>query len=162
MSATQTQVARALGGVDVVVHLAAKVGLGVDLGDLDDYVSSNDLGTAVLVQEMARAGVGRLVVASSMVVYGEGAYQCAEHGSVQPAARREADLAAGRFEPGCPALRHSRSSPSWSPRTPQPIPETVTPQRNCTRSTWQRSGPARPVVELRRCGSTTSTAPGCR
>jgi dTDP-L-rhamnose 4-epimerase len=96
------QVARALGGVDVVVHLAAKVGLGVDLGDLDDYVSSNDLGTAVLLQETARAGVERVVVASSMVVYGEGAYRCPEHGAVQPAARREVDLAAGRFEPGCP------------------------------------------------------------
>ena len=75
------EVARALDGVDVVVHLAAKVGLGVDLGDLDDYVSSNGLGTAVLMQEMARAGVGRLVLASSMVVYGEGAYSCPEHGS---------------------------------------------------------------------------------
>ena len=98
----RAQVARALKGVDAVVHLAAKVGLGVDLGDLDDYVSTNDLGTAVLVQEMARAAVGRLVVASSMVVYGEGAYHCVEHGSVQPAARRVVDLAEGRFEPGCP------------------------------------------------------------
>jgi dTDP-L-rhamnose 4-epimerase len=95
-------VARALDGVHVVVHLAAKVGLGVDLGDLDDYVASNGLGTAVLVQAMARAEVGRLVVASSMVVYGEGAYTCPEHGSTRPLARREADLAAGRFEPGCP------------------------------------------------------------
>jgi dTDP-L-rhamnose 4-epimerase len=95
-------VAPALQAVDVVVHLAAKVGLGVDLGDLDDYVSSNDLGTAVLLQEMARAGVDRLVVASSMVVYGEGAYTCPDHGSVQPSARRPADLDAGRFEPGCP------------------------------------------------------------
>ena len=97
------QVAQVLDGVDVVVHLAAKVGLGVDLGDLDDYVSSNGLGTAVLMQEMARAGVGRLVLASSMVVYGEGAYSCPEHGSVHPLARRDADLAAGRFEPGCPS-----------------------------------------------------------
>jgi dTDP-L-rhamnose 4-epimerase len=96
------QVARAMRGVDVAVHLAAKVGLGVDLGDLDDYVSSNDLGTAVVLQGAARAGVERLVVASSMVVYGEGAYRCVEHGLVQPAARREVDLAAGRFEPGCP------------------------------------------------------------
>lgn len=96
------QVTYSVRGVDVVVHLAAKVGLGVDLGDLDDYVSTNDLGTAVLVQQMARAGVGRLVVASSMVVYGEGAYQCQDHGSVQPAARRAVDLAEGRFDPGCP------------------------------------------------------------
>jgi dTDP-L-rhamnose 4-epimerase len=92
----------ALTGVDAVVHLAAKVGLGVDLGDLDDYASSNDLGTAVLVQSMARAGVGRLVLASSMVVYGEGCYTCPEHGPVHPLPRREHDLKAGRFDPGCP------------------------------------------------------------
>ncbi len=95
-------VAGAVDGADVVVHLAAKVGLGVDLGDLDDYVSSNDLGTAVLLQGTAQAGVGRLVVASSMVVYGEGAYRCPDHGEVRPTARRASDLAAGRFEPACP------------------------------------------------------------
>ncbi len=93
---------RALDGVDAVAHLAAKVGLGVDLDDVDDYVSSNDLGTAVLLRQMRRAGVGRLVLASSMVVYGEGAYDCTEHGRVAPAPRRRADLEQGRFDPGCP------------------------------------------------------------
>ena len=95
-------VAAALLGVDAVVHLAAKVGLGVDLDDLEDYVSSNDLGTAVLLRSMARAGVGRLVLAGSMVVYGEGAYTCAEHGSVAPGPRLECHLSSGRFEPPCP------------------------------------------------------------
>lgn len=95
-------VARALDGVDVVSHQAAKVGLGVDLDDLPDYVGSNDLGTAVVLAETARAQVGRLVVASSMVVYGEGAYTCPEHGAVSPAPRRRADLDAGHFEPPCP------------------------------------------------------------
>lgn len=95
-------VAAALVGVEAVVHLAAKVGLGVDLGDLEDYVSSNDLGTAVLLREMAHAGVGRLVLAGSMVVYGEGAYACTEHGPVAPAPRLESQLSAGRFEPPCP------------------------------------------------------------
>jgi dTDP-L-rhamnose 4-epimerase len=95
-------VAAALAGVDAVVHQAALVGLGVDLGDLPDYVGCNDLATAVLLASMARAGVHRLVLASSMVVYGEGAYTCARHGAVRPAARTEADLTAGRFEPGCP------------------------------------------------------------
>jgi dTDP-L-rhamnose 4-epimerase len=97
----------AVGGVDAVVHLAAKVGLGVNLGDLDDYVSTNDLGTAVVVQEMARAGVRRLVLASSMVVYGEGVYTCAEHGPMHPLPRRPVDLDAGRFEPGCPMCGRS-------------------------------------------------------
>src|SRR5262245_48003310 len=66
-------------GVDVIVHLAAKVGLGVRLDDIDDYVSTNDVGTAVMLRV---AGVAHLVVASSMVVYGDGAYRCAEHGPV--------------------------------------------------------------------------------
>ncbi|MEU8187653.1 NAD-dependent epimerase/dehydratase family protein [Micromonospora carbonacea] len=96
-------VADALAGVDAVVHQAAMVGLGVDLDDLPEYVGCNDLGTAVLLAAMARAGVHRLVLASSMVVYGEGAYACAGHGPVRPAPRGVADLAAGRFEPGCPS-----------------------------------------------------------
>lgn len=95
-------VGAALSGVDVVCHLAAKVGLGVDVQDLPDYASSNDHGTAVLLAGMARAGVARLVLASSMVVYGEGLGECAEHGPVRPGPRRVEDLVAGRFEPPCP------------------------------------------------------------
>jgi dTDP-L-rhamnose 4-epimerase len=92
----------ALRGVDAVVHQAALVGHGADLDDLPEYVGCNDLGTAVLLVAMARAGVSRLVLAGSMVVYGEGAYACPAHGSVRPTARAVADLAAGRFDPGCP------------------------------------------------------------
>jgi dTDP-L-rhamnose 4-epimerase len=91
-----------LDGVDVVSHQAAVVGLGVDLQDLPHYVSTNDLGTANLLAAMGRAGVGQLVLASSMVVYGEGRYTCPEHGTVAPAPRRESALAVGEFEPGCP------------------------------------------------------------
>ncbi|NYE14143.1 NAD-dependent epimerase/dehydratase family protein [Actinomadura citrea] len=96
-------VARRLEGVDAVCHQAAKVGLGVDVADLPDYTSVNVQGTAVLLAEMARAGVGVLVLASSMVVYGEGAYTCAVHGLVRPGPRPEDALRAGRFEPPCPA-----------------------------------------------------------
>lgn len=92
----------ALAGVDAVAHQAAKVGLGVDLDDLPDYVGSNDLGTAVLLARMGRAGVDHLVLASSMVVYGEGSYRCPRHGPVAPGPRRVEDLDAGRFEPPCP------------------------------------------------------------
>lgn len=95
-------VAAALRGQEAVCHLAAKVGLGVDLDDLPDYASSNDLGTAVLLAQMARAGIGRLTLASSMVAYGEGRGRCAEHGLVVPAARLESALQAGHFEPPCP------------------------------------------------------------
>lgn len=91
-------VARALDGIDVVCHQAAKVGLGVDLSDSPDYVSSNDLGSAVLLAGMAAAGVGRLVLASSMVVYGEGAYRGAR-GPESPPPRRLADLENGIFDP---------------------------------------------------------------
>jgi dTDP-L-rhamnose 4-epimerase len=95
-------VGRAVRGVDTVLHLAAKVGLGVDADDLPDYASSNDAGTAVVLAAMARAGVARLTLASSMVVYGEGVGLCSEHGAVTPGPRREAALAAGDFEPPCP------------------------------------------------------------
>ncbi|MFJ9174329.1 NAD-dependent epimerase/dehydratase family protein [Streptomyces sp. NPDC102360] len=95
-------VARALAGVDAVCHQAAKVGLGDGVADAADYVSRNDLGTAVLLAAMAEAGVPRLVLAGSMVVYGEGRYACARHGAVRPGPRDAADLDAGRFEPRCP------------------------------------------------------------
>jgi len=96
-------VARAVRGVDAVCHQAAKVGLGVDFGDVGDYVSVNDCGTAVLLDALWRgASVERLVLASSMVVYGEGQGTCPAHGLSQPGPRKAADLAAGRFENVCP------------------------------------------------------------
>jgi dTDP-L-rhamnose 4-epimerase len=98
------QAARALGGVDAVCHQAAMVGLGVDIGDAPDYVRHNDLATAVLLRAMARdGGARRLVLASSMVVYGEGRYRCVEHGAVAARPRAAEDLDRGRFEPRCPA-----------------------------------------------------------
>jgi dTDP-L-rhamnose 4-epimerase len=95
-------VAQALDGVDAVCHQAAIVGLGVDLSDLPAYMDVNVTGTAVLLEAMSRRGIGRLVLASSMVVYGEGAYDCPSHARVRPAPRDPGDLAAGRFEPRCP------------------------------------------------------------
>ena len=92
-------VGRALDGVDVVCHQAALVGLGADLAG---YADVNVTGTAVLLHAMGRRQVGRLVLASSMVVYGEGGYDCPEHGAVHPPPRRAEDLDAGRFEPRCP------------------------------------------------------------
>ncbi|MBB6345461.1 dTDP-L-rhamnose 4-epimerase [Nonomuraea muscovyensis] len=93
---------RSLPGVDLVVHQAAKVGLGVDVSDLPAYAAVNVYGTAVLLAAMARHGVGRLVLASSMVVYGEGAYDCAGHGRVRPGPRAREDLDHGLFDPVCP------------------------------------------------------------
>ena len=92
----------ALAGMDAVCHQAALVGLGVNLSDLPAYADVNVTGTAVLLEAMGRHGIPRLVFASSMVAYGEGAYDCAAHGRVRPAPRDPGDLAAGRFEPRCP------------------------------------------------------------
>jgi dTDP-L-rhamnose 4-epimerase len=90
-------------GVDVVCHQAAMVGLGVDFDDVADYVRDNDLGTANLLRALHRRSFGgRIVLASSMVVYGEGRYRCPIHGIVRPGRRRAADLDAGNFEPPCP------------------------------------------------------------
>lgn len=93
---------RLLSGVDAVSHQAAMVGHGIDPADAPEYAAHNDLGTAVLLAAMHAAGVRRLVLAGSMVVYGEGRYDCAEHGVVRPGPRAPADLDAGRFEPLCP------------------------------------------------------------
>ena len=86
----------------MVVHQAALVGLGADVADLPAYASHNDLGTAALLAAMHEAGVARLVLASSMVVYGEGRYDCPTHGPQRPGPRAAEDLAAGRFENACP------------------------------------------------------------
>ena len=95
-------VASLLDGVDVVCHQAAVVGAGVNAADAPSYASHNDYGTAVLLAEMFAAGCLRLVLASSMVVYGQGRYSCAEHGVVDPLPRTRADLDAGVFEHRCP------------------------------------------------------------
>src|SRR5215218_8178348 len=80
--------ARAVAGVTAVPHQAAMVGLGVDLDDLPDYVGHNDLATAQLLRALAVGGfAGRLVLASSMVVYGEGRYACSADGVVVAHAR---------------------------------------------------------------------------
>ncbi len=96
--------AAAVRGVDVVSHQAARVGLGKDPTDLPLYAADNDLGTARLLAALWEAGfTGRLVLASSMVVYGEGRYRCPADGPVRPGRRRPGDLDAGRFEAPCPA-----------------------------------------------------------
>ncbi|MFI9586242.1 NAD-dependent epimerase/dehydratase family protein [Streptomyces sp. NPDC052236] len=95
-------VTHALRGVDAVCHQAAMVGLATDFADAPEYVACNDLGTAVLLAAMATAGVPDLVLAGSMVVYGEGRYDCPRHGRVRPGPRAAEDLAAERFEPRCP------------------------------------------------------------
>ncbi|HEY7070151.1 MAG TPA: NAD-dependent epimerase/dehydratase family protein [Acidimicrobiales bacterium] len=104
---------RAARGADAVCHQAARVGLGLDPSDIRAYVADNDEGTAAGLWALHRLGfAGRLVLASSMVVYGEGLYRCPAHGDVRPGPRRAADLDAGRFDPPCPACGQPLA---WAP-----------------------------------------------
>ncbi|GAC1594390.1 MAG: NAD-dependent epimerase/dehydratase family protein [Acidimicrobiales bacterium] len=106
-------VANAVRGVDAVCHQAAKVGLGVDFGDVGGYVETNDVGTSVLLAALWREGFrGRFVLAGSMVVDGEGQSRCPEHGVVVPRARRAVDLEAGFVEARCPLCDRGVS---WEP-----------------------------------------------
>jgi dTDP-L-rhamnose 4-epimerase len=95
---------KAVAGVDAVCHQAAMVGLGVDFGDVIEYVRHNDLATASLLRALHDDGFdGRIVVAGSMVVYGEGRYRCDRDGEIRPEPRAASDLLAGRWDPSCPA-----------------------------------------------------------
>jgi dTDP-L-rhamnose 4-epimerase len=96
-------VTRAVAGIDAVSHQAAMVGLGVDFSDVVAYAHQNDVGTAVVLRALhdCRFG-GRIALASSMVVYGEGGYECRTHGAVRPGPRSIDALDRGKFEPLCP------------------------------------------------------------
>jgi dTDP-L-rhamnose 4-epimerase len=103
-------------GVDAVCHQAAMVGLGVDFADAPAYVSHNDGGTAVLLAALHEQRFrGRLVLASSMVVYGEGRYRCRTHGLVRPGPRDPERLDRGEWDPCC--------STCGSMLLPEPMPE---------------------------------------
>ncbi|RSN46828.1 NAD-dependent dehydratase [Streptomyces sp. WAC 04229] len=141
-------VAKALTGVDAVCHQAAMVGLGNGFADAAEYVSRNDLGTAVLLAAMAEAGVERLVLAGSMVVYGEGRYECARHGVVRPGPRAVADLDAGRFEPPCPVCG-AALSPGLvgedAPTDPRNVYATTKLAQEHLAAAWARSAGATAV-----------------
>ena len=92
------RVAAAVRGVDRVVHLAAEVGVGQSMYDIERYVSVNDTGTAVLAEALTRRPVERVVVASSMSVYGEGLYRTAS-GAVVDDVLRPAGRVGGSWDP---------------------------------------------------------------
>ena len=91
-------VRRALAGVDAVVHLAARVGVGQSMYEIAEYTSVNSLGTAVLLEALAESPPAKLVVASSMSVYGEGLYRDADGGEVEPPERTRAQLERREWE----------------------------------------------------------------
>ena len=84
----------ALAGVDAVAHLAARVGVGQSMYEMAEYTAANSLGTAVLLEALAERPVRKLVVASSMSIYGEGLYRDAEGREVEPPERGREQLAA--------------------------------------------------------------------
>lgn len=92
-------VARAVAGIDSVVHLAAEVGVGQSMYAITRYVGANDLGTAVLLQALIDRPVRRVVVASSMSIYGEGLYRDVDGTLVETAERRADLLARQQWDP---------------------------------------------------------------
>src|SRR5215211_7366714 len=111
-------VRRALKGVDVVYHLAAAVGVGQSMYEIAQYTSINNLGTAVLLEALAADPVQRLVVASSMSLYGEGLYRRQDGTLCSGEERGINQLRAGDWE-----LHDSRGETL----IPVPTPETKLP-----------------------------------
>ncbi len=109
----ESSVEKALDGVEAVVHLAAEVGVGQSMYEIDRYVSVNDLGTAILFQKLIQKPVRRIVTASSMSIYGEGLYRTGSGRFVESAERSSAKMA------------------GWNPvdpRTGEPLQPVPTPE----------------------------------
>ena len=111
-------VERALRGVDMVIHLAAAVGVGQSMYDIESYVRTNELGTAILLQALSRRPVQRLIVASSMSVYGEGLCRGADRADIAPEERSIDQLRSGDWE------LHDAGGQTLAPI---PTPENKTP-----------------------------------
>jgi dTDP-L-rhamnose 4-epimerase len=110
-------VRRALSGIEVVFHMAAAVGVGQSMYEIEHYMGTNTQGTAVLLQQLldSKSRVEKLVLASSMSIYGEGQYLCAQCGSVAPQLRSVEQLRLKQWEPNCPEC--------GEPLTPMPTDE---------------------------------------
>jgi dTDP-L-rhamnose 4-epimerase len=111
-------VRRALDGIDAVFHFAAMVGVGQSMYQVAEYTSVNAVGTGVLLEALIAKPVGRVVVASSMSIYGEGLYVGPDGRPSAPADRTLDQLRAGDWE--------TRNA-AGEPLTPVPTPETKTP-----------------------------------
>jgi dTDP-L-rhamnose 4-epimerase len=120
-------VRRCLKGVDRLIHFAAAVGVGQSMYEIVSYTSVNALGMAVVLEEAlgVRDNLEKVVVASSMSIYGEGLYRCpAEDKEVSPPPRPEAQLAERRWNPTCPtcgAELEPRPTPETKPLAPTSV-----------------------------------------
>jgi dTDP-L-rhamnose 4-epimerase len=109
---------RALQGIDAVYHFAAAVGVGQSMYEVEHYASINDIGTAVLLEALIKRPVERLIVASSMSVYGEGLYR-SRRGAIHCAVERSpTQLRSARWDP---------VDDEGATLEPIPTPETKTP-----------------------------------
>ena len=112
------KVKEALKGIDAVYHYAAMVGVGQSMYEIKEYTDVNNLGTAVLLEALSKKPVEKLVVASSMSIYGEGLYKDSD-GNMKPGVNRELEqLKHGDWE------MHDAEGNIF---TPYPTPETKTP-----------------------------------
>ena len=107
-------VAKAIAGVDSVIHLAAEVGVGQSMYEVERYTSVNDVGTAVLLEKLIAQPVRRVVTASSMSIYGEGLYRDADGNLVQDAIRQPQSDGAQNWDP---------TDTQGRPLAPVPTPE---------------------------------------
>jgi dTDP-L-rhamnose 4-epimerase len=108
----------ALRGVDAVFHLASRVGVGQSMYEIAEYTSVNSLGTTVLLEQLIERPVQRLIVASSMSIYGEGLYRRTDGANVEHAERSLEQLKTARWDP---------CDPDGNPLIPLPTPETKSP-----------------------------------
>jgi dTDP-L-rhamnose 4-epimerase len=116
-----TAVRRALEGTDAVIHLAAAIGVGQSMYQIRSYMEINGVGTATVLEQLANRKVRRLVVASSMSVYGEGRYRAPDGAIHDRVSRTVSDLKAGAWDP---------LGTNGEPLTPLPTPEQKLPMLN--------------------------------
>jgi dTDP-L-rhamnose 4-epimerase len=114
----KAKVAEALRGIDVVFHFAAKVGVGQSMYQIHEYMDVNSAGTGVLLEGLLDHPVKKLLVASSMSIYGEGRYQTSDGKQMEPPERSREQLASGRWE-----MHDAGNRPLW----PIPTPESKRP-----------------------------------
>ncbi len=94
----------ALDDIEAVYHEAAEVGMGRSMYEIQNFVRANSLGTAVLLEALSgrRKQIRKLIVASSMSLYGEGAYECRSCGVKHPQMRGSSQLLKRQWEFSCP------------------------------------------------------------
>lgn len=116
----------ALDGIEAVLHLAARTGVGQSMYDIHDYVETNVKGTATLLEAIVKSKtqVKRFVLASSRAIYGEGLYRCKEHGKCHPVTRSRQKVAQGCYEILC-SICGSEMQPIPTPEDCPPSPQSV-------------------------------------